>query len=232
MEDAPDLNPGDLVGHVGSTPTAATTVPTEMGGIAMKAACEKPGCGEPAVAQARFGEVAVARACTVHAPDRFYVKLGERRWSDVASHSMEDRQRHRIVLVSHTSIRDSPIVIQCPGSRRQSGSHPAHLDDDTPLHRGRIGRDHRDHVLDQEETRNRIRQSDASGSSPGQKCEKASILVAANLPFDEWTEALGSERLTGALLDRLTHHVHILEMNGESYRLRQSRQAAAMLSSD
>ncbi|HJM42270.1 MAG TPA: ATP-binding protein, partial [Nitrospinota bacterium] len=41
--------------------------------------------------------------------------------------------------------------------------------------------------------------------------------------FDEWTEVFGSERLTGALLDRLTHHVHILEMNGESYRLRQSR---------
>jgi hypothetical protein len=34
----------------------------------------------------------------------------------------------------------------------------------------------------------------------------------------------GSERLTGALLDRLTHHVHILEMNGESYRLKQSKQ--------
>ena len=32
-----------------------------------------------------------------------------------------------------------------------------------------------------------------------------------------------SERLTGALLDRLTHHVHILEMNGDSYRLKQSR---------
>ena len=38
----------------------------------------------------------------------------------------------------------------------------------------------------------------------------------------------GSERLTGALLDRLTHHVHILEMNSESYRLRQSRQTSAM----
>ncbi len=44
--------------------------------------------------------------------------------------------------------------------------------------------------------------------------------------FDEWTEVFGSERLTGALLDRLTHRVHILEMNGESYRLKQSRQAA------
>ena len=43
------------------------------------------------------------------------------------------------------------------------------------------------------------------------------------LAFDEWTEIFGSERLTGALLDRLTHHVHILEMNGESYRLNQSQ---------
>nr|KIS30077.1 hypothetical protein TQ38_24665 [Novosphingobium sp. P6W] len=41
-------------------------------------------------------------------------------------------------------------------------------------------------------------------------------LLSCNLPFDEWTETFGSERLTGALLDRLTHHVSILEMNGES----------------
>ena len=52
-----------------------------------------------------------------------------------------------------------------------------------------------------------------------QRYERGSILVTSNLPFDEWTEIFGSERLTGALLDRLTHHVHILEMNGESYRL-------------
>ena len=56
-----------------------------------------------------------------------------------------------------------------------------------------------------------------------QRYERGSILVASNLPFDEWTEIFGSERLTGALLDRLTHHVHILEMNGESYRLNQSQ---------
>ena len=60
-----------------------------------------------------------------------------------------------------------------------------------------------------------------------QRYERGSILVTTNLPFDEWTEVFGSERLTGALLDRLTHHVHILEMNGESYRLKRSRETAA-----
>ena len=59
-----------------------------------------------------------------------------------------------------------------------------------------------------------------------QRYERRSVLVTTNLPFDEWTEVFGSERLTGALLDRLTHRAHILEMNGESYRLKQSRLAA------
>jgi len=58
-----------------------------------------------------------------------------------------------------------------------------------------------------------------------QRYERGSIIITSNLPFDEWTEVFGSERLTGAILDRLTHHVHILEMNGESFRLRQSRKA-------
>ena len=57
-----------------------------------------------------------------------------------------------------------------------------------------------------------------------QRYERGSTLVTSNLPFDEWTEIFGSERLTGALLDRLTHHVNILEMNGDSFRLKQSRQ--------
>jgi DNA replication protein DnaC len=56
-----------------------------------------------------------------------------------------------------------------------------------------------------------------------QRYERGSIVTTSNLPFDEWTEVFGSERLTGAILDRLTHHVHILEMNGESFRLHQSR---------
>jgi DNA replication protein DnaC len=53
--------------------------------------------------------------------------------------------------------------------------------------------------------------------------ERSSLIVTTNLPFEDWTEVMGSERLTGALLDRLTHRIHILEANGDSYRLRQSR---------
>jgi len=53
--------------------------------------------------------------------------------------------------------------------------------------------------------------------------EHHSLMVTSNLPFEEWTEVFGSERLTGALLDRLTHRCHILEANGESYRLRQAK---------
>ena len=56
-----------------------------------------------------------------------------------------------------------------------------------------------------------------------QRYERGATLITSNLPFDEWTETFGSERLTGALLDRLTHHVNILEMNGESYCLGQSK---------
>ena len=58
-----------------------------------------------------------------------------------------------------------------------------------------------------------------------QRYERGATLVTSNLPFDEWTSVFGSERLTGALLDRLTHHVHILEMNGESFRLAASKKA-------
>ncbi len=59
-----------------------------------------------------------------------------------------------------------------------------------------------------------------------QRYERGSTLVTTNLPFDEWTEVFGSERLTGALLDRLTHHVNILEMNGDSYKAQPEPQAS------
>ena len=56
-----------------------------------------------------------------------------------------------------------------------------------------------------------------------QRDERGSIVVLTTLAFDEWTEVFGSERLTGALLDQLNHHVHILELDGENYRLKRSR---------
>jgi len=56
-----------------------------------------------------------------------------------------------------------------------------------------------------------------------QAYEHHSLMVSTNLAFEEWTEIFGSERLTGALLDRLTHQCHILEANGQSYRLRHAR---------
>jgi len=65
-----------------------------------------------------------------------------------------------------------------------------------------------------------------------QRYERSATLVTSNLPFAEWTEILGSERLTGALLDHLTHHVHILEMNGESYRLKTSKRTRASRKND
>jgi DNA replication protein DnaC len=53
--------------------------------------------------------------------------------------------------------------------------------------------------------------------------ERQSLIVTTNLPFESWVDIFGCERLTGALLDRLTHRVHIIEANGPSYRLRQSK---------
>jgi DNA replication protein DnaC len=57
--------------------------------------------------------------------------------------------------------------------------------------------------------------------------ERQSLIVTSNPPFENGTEVCGSERLTGAMLDRLTHKVHIIEANGQSYRLEQSRKRLA-----
>lgn len=53
--------------------------------------------------------------------------------------------------------------------------------------------------------------------------ERTSLMVTTNLPFEQWTEVLGSERLTGATLDRLTHRCQIIETKGESYRLQDAK---------
>jgi DNA replication protein DnaC len=52
--------------------------------------------------------------------------------------------------------------------------------------------------------------------------ERSSLLLTSNLSFSEWVQVFQGERMTAALLDRLTHRCHIVEMNGESYRFRDS----------
>jgi len=52
--------------------------------------------------------------------------------------------------------------------------------------------------------------------------ERRSLLVTSNLAFSEWNQVFQGERMTAALLDRLTHRCHIFEMNGESFRFRES----------
>ncbi len=56
--------------------------------------------------------------------------------------------------------------------------------------------------------------------------ERSSVMVTTNLPFENWTEVMGSERLTGATLDRLTHRCKIIETKGESYRLQDASKRA------
>ena len=53
--------------------------------------------------------------------------------------------------------------------------------------------------------------------------ERTSLIVTSNLPFESWTEVLGTERLTGATLDRLTHRCRIIETKGESHRLHDAK---------
>lgn len=57
--------------------------------------------------------------------------------------------------------------------------------------------------------------------------ERVAMIVTTNLHFANWTQIFGDEQLTAALLDRLTHHAHILEFLGESYRFRQRVQREA-----
>ena len=57
----------------------------------------------------------------------------------------------------------------------------------------------------------------------GTAYERTSVVLTTNLPFENWTEVLGNERLTGAALDRITHRCHIIETTGESYRLQDAK---------
>jgi DNA replication protein DnaC len=55
-----------------------------------------------------------------------------------------------------------------------------------------------------------------------ERYERRSLLVTSNLSFSDWGQIFQGERMTAALLDRLTHHCHIFELNGESYRFKES----------
>jgi DNA replication protein DnaC len=57
--------------------------------------------------------------------------------------------------------------------------------------------------------------------------ERTSLIVTSNLPFESWTEVLGSERLTGATLDRLTHRCKIIETKNESYQFQDAKARTA-----
>lgn len=54
------------------------------------------------------------------------------------------------------------------------------------------------------------------------KYERGSLVITTNLEFQEWPQVFVDEKMTGALVDRLTHRAHILDMNGDSYRFRES----------
>jgi DNA replication protein DnaC len=56
-----------------------------------------------------------------------------------------------------------------------------------------------------------------------ERYERGSTIITSDLPFEEWINVFGSARLTDAVLDRLTHHAHVLHMQGQSYRIKQSQ---------
>ena len=54
--------------------------------------------------------------------------------------------------------------------------------------------------------------------------EAGAMIITTNLVFEEWEEVFGSPKLTGALVDRLAHKAHVLDMSGDSYRIKETKQ--------
>jgi DNA replication protein DnaC len=92
------------------------------------------------------------------------------------------------------------------------------------------------HLFQQDITRHRSKQQTGTAfpKSEGEpellfqffsdRYERASVALTSNLAFAQWTQVFGNEQMTAALLDRLVHRSHILMMEGESFRFRQSLQ--------
>ena len=60
------------------------------------------------------------------------------------------------------------------------------------------------------------------------RSEKKSTIVTTNLPFSKWTDLFENDTMVNALVDRLTFHSHVLDMNGVSYRLEQSTKSGTV----
>ncbi|MGP0115937.1 ATP-binding protein, partial [Escherichia coli] len=59
--------------------------------------------------------------------------------------------------------------------------------------------------------------------------EKSAMILTSNLPFGQWDQTFaGDAALTSAMLDRILHHSHVVQIKGESYRLRQKRKAGVI----
>lgn len=67
-----------------------------------------------------------------------------------------------------------------------------------------------------------VRPGPSCSGSSWRRGQRGSLAVTTNLDFGEWQKVFGDEKMTAALLGRLTHRAHILAMNGESYRFRES----------